>query len=214
MAAPVTSVAYITTKPGIDLEGTGTAAQAWKEALATLPQQNGFQSRRWGRTMENVNLVMLFVGWDSHESHLKFIASPGYAAFKSSLAANVMDGVHFHHVTFQPLLTKIIDKAPVVEFATFFDTTDDLQVNVPKFFEAAGTPEGYHGCAWGPSIQTDVGTHADGSLKGKAVVLLIGWDSKEAHLKFMETETFSKNIGLLREGMKGAEVFHVVFKAA
>ncbi|PBP20700.1 hypothetical protein BUE80_DR008598 [Diplocarpon rosae] len=156
--------------------------------------------------MENVNLVVLFINWDSRKSHLKLIASPGYAAFKSRLVTNVMDEIHFHHVAFQSVPTNIIDQASVVEFATFFDTTDVFEANVTKFLEAAETPEGYHGGAWGPSIEADVGKHADGTLKGKAVVLIIAWDSKELLLKFRETETFRKNIDLLREGTKGAEI--------
>lgn len=43
--------------------------------------------------------------------------------------------------------------------------------------------------------------------------LCIGWTSKDAHMRFRETELFKKNIGLLREGVGSAEVYHVSFKA-
>lgn len=43
-------------------------------------------------------------------------------------------------------------------------------------------------------------------MKGKAVVLVIGWESKEAHLAFRETDTFKENIHFLRQGMGGAEM--------
>lgn len=46
--------------------------------------------------------------------------------------------------------------------------------------------------------------------KGSAVVLCLGWESKDAHLRFRdESSVFQENIWLLREGNKGAEVVHV-----
>ena len=46
----------------------------------------------------------------------------------------------------------------------------------------------------------------EGAGKGKAVVLCIGWESREKHMAFRETETFAKNIHFLREGVKGTEI--------
>jgi hypothetical protein len=42
---------------------------------------------------------------------------------------------------------------------------------------------------------------------------VVGWTSKEEHMKFRETDLFKNNIQLLREGVGSAEVFHVPFKA-
>lgn len=71
-----------------------------------------------------------------------------------------------------------------------------------------GTPEGVLGAAYGETIEDDVKEHGkqEGGKAGKAVVLLIGWTSKDAHMRFRETETFKKNIGLLRDKMEGAEM--------
>ncbi len=44
-------------------------------------------------------------------------------------------------------------------------------------------------------------------------MLLIGWESKEAHLRFRETEVFKKHIYLLREKTTGAEVVSDLFPA-
>ncbi|KAI9053686.1 hypothetical protein LZ554_002639 [Drepanopeziza brunnea f. sp. 'monogermtubi'] len=211
-AVPVTEIAYITLKPGIELEGSGAAAQAWKETLTTVSQQDGYQRMHWGRTLEDPNQLMLFIDWDSRDAHLKFVATPGYTPFKNRLGT-IMEGVHLHHVAFSPFPPSILGRAPVIEFATFFGTSDVFLSHVEKFMGAAGKPEGYHGSVYGPSVEDDVGKHADGGDKGKAVVLLIGWDSVEAHTKFRETEGFQKNIGLLEDGAKGAEVVHVAFTA-
>ncbi|KAI9642241.1 hypothetical protein NHQ30_009043 [Ciborinia camelliae] len=50
--------------------------------------------------------------------------------------------------------------------------------------------------------------------KGKAVVLMLGWESREAHMAFRETREYKDHIGLLRKGTSGAEMFHVAFKNA
>lgn len=117
-----------------------------------------------------------------------------------------MSAVHFHHVAFSPFPPKIVTRAPVIEFATFLDTRPHFLANVEKFMKGIGAPDECYGSAWGDTVETDVGKHLDGSAKGKATVLLIGWESKEAHMRFRETEVFEKNIGLLREGMGGVEM--------
>ncbi len=57
------------------------------------------------------------------------------------------------------------------------------------------------------------GTAEAKGKEGKAVTALLGWRSKEDHLKFRETELFKENIGLMREKTRGAELFHVPFTA-
>lgn len=74
---------------------------------------------------------------------------------------------------------------------------------------AVGTPDGVLGAAFGETVEDDVVKHAGQGQDvkgGKAVVLLIGWASKEKHMEFRETETFAENIGLLREKCTGAEM--------
>jgi len=148
---------------------------------------------------------VISVDWDSKESHIKFAQSPAYEPFKENLSV-LMTAVHFHHVAFSPFPPKIVTRAPVIEFATFLDTKPHFLSNIEKFMKGIGTPDECYGSAWGDSVETDVGKHSDGSVKGKATVLLIGWESKEAHMRFRETDVFEKNIGLLREGMGGVEM--------
>jgi hypothetical protein len=73
-----------------------------------------------------------------------------------------------------------------------------------SFAAAGGDVKGYLGHAFGLVVEEI--EKEEGSGKGKAVVLCIGWESRDAHMAFRETETFAKNIHLLREGMKGAEM--------
>ncbi|KAH7364654.1 hypothetical protein BKA65DRAFT_447702 [Rhexocercosporidium sp. MPI-PUGE-AT-0058] len=213
MATPVTEIAYITLKPNIDISDSSDAANSWKEGLAIIAKQEGYQGSSYGRATESPGLLMWFIDWDSHGSHIKFTKAPAYSGFKDCVIS-IMESVHYHHVAFTPFPPKILTSAPVIEFVTFLDTKPHFMDNVSKFMKAIGMPEKCYGGAWGESVEADVGKHVDGSVKGKAVVLVIGWESKEAHMAFRETEVFEKSIGLLREGMGGVEMFHVPFTAA
>jgi len=128
-----------------------------------------------------------------------------------------MDNVHLHHVQTEP--PSIIGRASCTEVATFFKVDDTFLENVEKFANALeeGKPEGYYGAAYGKVIEKIV-KHGDIAKNDEepsnAVVLLIGWESKEVHLKFRDTALFKENIGFLREKNGGAEMFHVPFKTA
>jgi heme-degrading monooxygenase HmoA len=156
------------------------------------------------------------IDWESKDSHRAFINSPSYGPFKARLAS-LMESVHLHHIP-QPD-TKLIGRAPVTEVATFHDAEPGMLENVEKVATTLekNKPEGFHGAIYGKVIE-EIVRHKDAGKKdvegGEAVVLLIGWDSKEAHLKFRETELFKENIWLLREKNGGSEMFHVPFKAS
>ncbi|CZS89856.1 uncharacterized protein RAG0_01093 [Rhynchosporium agropyri] len=213
MSPPVTEIAYITLKPGTDISGSSDAAKAWKEGLSIISKQAGYQRSRYGITMESPELLMWFIDWDSVSSHKAFEASSDYTTF-GSLLSTLMTTAHFHHISFSPFPPSILTTAPVIEFVTFLDTTPSFPSNVSKFMSAVGIPDGCYGGVWGESIETDIGKHEDGILKGRVVVLAVGWESKDAHLRFTETEKFNENIGLLGEGLGGVEMFHVPFTAA
>jgi len=155
--------------------------------------------------------------WDSQSSHQKFIASPAYQPFTAHLST-IMTSVHFHHAPFTPHPLTLLTSAPCIEVATFYNAAPDFVGNVEKFASALkeGKPEGYFGATYGKVLEEDVVKHKDvgqGVGGAKAVVLLIGWESREVHLQFRETPLFKENIGLLREKNGGAELFHVSFKA-
>ena len=141
--------------------------------------------------------------------------SPSYEPFKSGLASLIED-VHLYHIT-QPDI-KLLGLAPVVEFAIFYDVEPTMLSNVENFAAALekGKPKGFHGIVYGEVMEKivrpkDVGK--EDVKPGSAIVGMLGWDSKDAHLAFRETELFKKNIGLLRENNGGAEIGHVPFKA-
>ena len=67
-----------------------------------------------------------------------------------------------------------------------------------KCAEALRDADGYLDYAVGITHET---LEKEG-VKGKAAVLLIGWQSREAHMAFRETQSFKDNIHLLRSTSK------------
>lgn len=126
------------------------------------------------------------------------------------------DPTLFCHADFQPptSLTKTLS-APVTELATFYfegaPQADYLQ-NVGKFAETLERekPEGFLAAAYGLTHEV---LEREG-VKGKALVLTIGWQSVERHMEYRETEAFRTNIGLLRGDAKGIVMKHVQFMNA
>ena len=137
--------------------------------------------------------------------------SPKYGPFREQLSTLISTPPHLHHITTKPFPPTILDSAPVIEFATFYYIEPGFVSNVEKFVKIVEGLKGVGslGIAYGETIE-DVKKHADQGKEdvkeGKAVVLLIGWESKELHMKFRETDTFKENIHYLREKTGGAEV--------
>jgi hypothetical protein len=133
------------------------------------------------------------------------MASPEYGPFSSNLGKIMIKAPSLFHFAPTPFPPSILGTAPVIEIATFFQTEDFFLSNVEKFMTATSPHmEGYLGHAYGPVIEEI--EKEEGAGKRKAVVLCIGWESRERHMAFRETETFAKNIHFLREGMKGVEM--------
>lgn len=134
---------------------------------------------------------------------MQFRASPAYGAFTANLGKLLAKPPARFHFDAKPFPPTILGTAPVIEVTTFFQVEDFFLSNVEKFMAAASPhAEGYLGHVYGLTIEEI--EKEEGAGKGKAVVLCIGWESKEKHMEFRETETFAKNIHLLREGAKGA----------
>ncbi|KAN0122132.1 hypothetical protein V8E51_000458 [Hyaloscypha variabilis] len=224
--APVTEICYISLKPGVELTGSSTSAQAWSDTIKTIQAQDGYQRLHWGTTMENESLLVLLIDWDNLTSHQKFTHAPSYTPFKQ-LLGSIMTGVHLFHITPTPFPPSILRLAPVIEFAAFYSPDPIFLGNMGKFAgnleekRKEGLIDGFYGTAYGESVEDGVVKHAEQGEEqrvkeekgGKVVVAFIGWESKEKHLAFRETETFKQNIGLLRGNNRGAELFHVKFVA-
>lgn len=164
---------------------------------------------------------MLLIDWDEIESHSKFIADPSYKPFKAGLIS-ITENIHLFHITPVPFPPSILSQAPCIEFATFFSAEPGFVTNVREFVAILDKNkediDGYFGANSGESVEeivkwSELGTEEAAGKQAKAVTAFIGWESKEHHTRFRETELFKKNIGLLRVKNRGAELFHVAFNA-
>jgi hypothetical protein len=146
--APVTEIAYISLKPGIQLTGSSDGAKAWADTIKTIQAQDGYQRLHWGVSLENESLLMLLIGsfslrpslsssaesafesrvvlmreedWDGVGSHQKFMDDPSYGPFKKTLGL-ITEGVHLFHITptpFPPTILSEVSSAPSILHCSF-----------------------------------------------------------------------------------------------
>lgn len=151
--------------------------------------------------------------WDAIEKHHEFMHKPEYGPFLQKFSSVFAEAPKIHHANLEPFdnVAKALS-APVTEVATFFfegAPPADYLNGFHQFREVVErTPDsGYFSSAAGPTVEE---IEHDG-VKGKAIVLLIGWKSVDAHTLFRETQVFKDNISLLRSSSKAREVHHVAF---
>ncbi|KAF7981462.1 hypothetical protein HWV62_33491 [Athelia sp. TMB] len=77
LAAPCTEIATLTLKPGESAEALGSFLDALKSLFAAGA---GHHAMAWGPTVENPNVFVGILGWDTREAHIKAVA-PGTEAY-------------------------------------------------------------------------------------------------------------------------------------
>lgn len=103
--------------------------------------------------------------------------------------------------------------APVTEIATFYFNDEPPEGYLDQFqdfLQAASKESGTR------PIASAVGqTHEEveyEDVKGNAVVLLVGWESIEAHQAFRDCRTYHEYMPKLRDGMEKLHVHHVALR--
>lgn len=153
--------------------------------------------------------------WNSLSHHKTFMATEAYQPFLNRFLTIAGGAPSMLHVDFEPAggYTKATS-APVTEVATFYfgskEAPADYLEGARKFAEIFENEKtaGFLGAALGLSHEDNLKSPKEG-LEGRAAVLVIGWESVDAHMKVRETQLFKDNIHLLRNGVKDAEVHHV-----
>lgn len=119
--------------------------------------------------------------------------------------------VHFELKSPSDLAAAI--SAPVTELATLYlrekmSSFDDDMSSFAKIL--AERAEGFLGSAFS-WIMEDVEHESFGpGVKGRAVVLAIGWSSISAHMTFKETSAFQKGLECFKDA-SGSEIHHTTF---
>lgn len=211
---PTTELATIPLVAGSQIgDPDNSAAAVLKDCSTTISQQDGYHQMQFGMGLENPNTLQLAIDWTDKGKHEAFMKSDAYGPFFKTFGTIIGGDISLIHVDFQPEggATKAMG-APVTEVATFhFDGAppDDAYDSCKKFIEICEKEAEQKVYGWSYGI-THEEIEKDG-VKGKGAVLLIGWDSREDHMAFRETDVFKQNIQLLRQTAKGIEMHHTTF---
>lgn len=137
------------------------------------------------------------------------MASDRYQPFLANIRSILSGPPKIQHVDFSPHseLDKVL-ASPVTEIVNIHfegDVPAEYAAGWEEFKAATVDAKGNHGAVFGPTYET---LEYEG-VKGQAAALAIGWDSKDAHMAFRETEPFKKHIHLLRSTSKKSFMQHV-----
>ena len=220
---PVTEVASFSLKSA---DVSGPLSEALND---TLLQQPGCLRVRWSPVFEDATKARAFIDWADISRREQFLASPSYQPFLDKLGPFVESAPEAHQVQLQPLPLSVLDneggkgKTPVVEVLhVYFQGDDsftpemkDLATSNAEKFLAQSVP-----VAKGCTGETALGWAIEKiDFKGepsRALAVLVGWESVEAHMKFRGSEAFGKSISILQRtpGIKGVTAVHVSFITA
>ncbi|KAK1452175.1 hypothetical protein CMEL01_06749 [Colletotrichum melonis] len=197
---------------------------AWSDVTSTLKSVPGVNALYTGTQLEDPSKTVLVIEWASPDAFSAFASSEAYMPWFASLKAVVAaSSPVFYKV---PLLSanqdppSVVLRAPCTEVFVAYGVEPDFAGQTAEFakalVEGRASVAGYHGHAYG-EISTPLAVNAasgggDGE-KGPAVTLLLGWDSKQAHLDAKaQAGPISDNIHLLRSGRKDISMYHVNLK--
>ncbi|KAK4951951.1 hypothetical protein LTR10_009871 [Elasticomyces elasticus] len=209
---PVTEIATCPLKAGANIGDPNDQTAAVLSSLCDdLRATDGMQQLHFGTRMEDPTMLELVLDWDTVKHHQTFMASDIYGPFMNRLNSICEGNVSGMHIDFVPAggLSKTLS-APATEIATFYfdgEPEADYTDNVAKLDKALQGIDGYLGYTIGITHET----LEKEDVKGKAAVLTIGWQSREAHMAFRETQAYKDNIHLLRSNSKKITMWHVQF---
>ncbi|KAK5693508.1 hypothetical protein LTR97_010077 [Elasticomyces elasticus] len=227
---PVTEIATCPLKAGANIGDPNDQTAAVLSSLCDdLRATDGMQQLHFGTRMEDPTMLELVLDWDTLKHHQTFMASDIYGPFMNRLNSICEGNVSGMHIDFVPAggLSKTLS-APATEvppstsavsilhtdfslqIATFYfdrEPVSDYTDNVAKLDKALQGIDGYLGYTIGITHET----LEKEDVKGKAAVLTIGWQSREAHMAFRETQAYKDNIHLLRSNSKKITMWHVQF---
>ncbi|KAK4555186.1 hypothetical protein LTR86_007482 [Recurvomyces mirabilis] len=179
----------------------------------TMSAVSGVRGLYSGLQIEDPSLWQLMCIWDKAQSHFDFQASEVYDPFLKKLFSIVDDTrkVSGVHIDFHGDVLKTFE-APVTEIATlYFDGAPP-----ENYYEGAEECcKAWTKAAYGPSDWALGTTYEDvenDGVQGKAVVLCLGWKSKEQHEVFNKTEIVKEYGASLLSSSKNRTVWHVQFK--
>ncbi|KAK1082524.1 hypothetical protein LTR33_003861 [Friedmanniomyces endolithicus] len=229
---PITEVVLCPLVPGSDICGSHeSAAAALRDTVDGLRRCSGCHHFIAGMQLQNVDMLEALVQyvalniddgghgdapWESLEKHYDFRKTPDHGPVLANLIKLRARPLTTYHVDFRPFTAFIrATEAPVTEVATFFfegAAPTAVLDRVTRFREVLNKQHvsGVLGAAAGLSLEE---LESEG-VKGTAAMLLIGWESVDAHMAFQKTQLFKDSVGLLPMAeAKRVEMHHTSFAA-
>lgn len=176
-----------------------------------------------GSIVEDATRSRSFIKWDDVSQRDRFRASPAYEELLDKLEPFATSAPQFHTVTFNELsLSPVSDSTrqlPIVENLYLHFPYDDsftaemrekATSNVERFLNESADDAITAG-ATGETVMGWVVEAVDfNGEPSRVLAVLIGWESVEAHLKYRGSESYAKNIPIVRAtgGLKGVSVVH------
>ncbi|KAF4996460.1 hypothetical protein FDECE_12433 [Fusarium decemcellulare] len=193
------------------LEKPDSPPASFSSVTNHLKAVSGVDAVYFGHPLEKPGYWVLGIRWASRSAYDAFISSSAATEWQASLRALLVE-----HPIVSPTAEYTGDAlaalhAPITEFCTCWGAEDNFtNDNMKPFAEACDSAglAGFHGLAYAEFVQTE---HENPSvIPGLASRLLLGWDSKEAHLQHKNSgSVIDDNVYYLLARNKSLEMYHV-----
>lgn len=196
---PVTEIVTLTSNDAMKTTSN------FQEAVKLLRQSNfeGLKQMYWGDRVQEPGIRQWFINWDYRPQRSESTAAT-MAQIKEKLNAVIDSPVTRRLVAFNPFPPTKCFAAPFTELiiSTVKPETNLNKFNkiVDKSLEVCHDFKGCYGTAWGYVV------NAEGPNE---IVLLVGWESPEHHVAFMQTEPARVTTAPYVEGVETSTVFYV-----
>ncbi|TKA76345.1 hypothetical protein B0A55_03729 [Friedmanniomyces simplex] len=197
---PITEIIVCPLVPGSDIYGANNfAGAALRDTVDGLHKHTGCQQFTAGMQLEHADILEALITWESLQKHCDFRRTPDYGSIVASISKIRAGPCTPYHVDFRPFTAFVrATEAPVTEVATFyFDGPAPFAVldRFTRFREVLSKQQvsGVLGAAAGLTHEE---LDSEGA-RGTAAVLVIGWESVDAHLAFQKTQLFKDSVHLL-----------------
>jgi quinol monooxygenase YgiN len=219
----------ITEVVSFSLKSKDVGQQVSQVLKDTLLQQPGCLRVRWSLVHEDATKARSYIDWENISQHEQFIAGPSYKAFLDKLNPFIESAPQLHHIKFPAASLSVLNneggnsKTPVVEVLYLHFTGDDsftpemkdTATSKVEQFLTDSMPVAT-GCTGEMAIGWAVENIDFRGEQCRALAVLIGWESVEAHMRYRGTEAFGKSISGLQKtaGLKGVSAIHVSLTTA
>ncbi|EGS17971.1 uncharacterized protein CTHT_0059840 [Thermochaetoides thermophila DSM 1495] len=164
-----------------------------------IKQQDGFKRAFFGPKIEDRTKGVLATEWSSTAAALAYRSS-------NLVASDEQLAIELASPGLSEPYGQTLD-APCTELFTAYGIEDVFVENTGKFLGLIKETEGFLGAQFGEAV-------GRGEGEERAARVVIGWRQKEDHdrSKADAESAIMKNIGLIRQGRKAGDLFHVEFK--